>query len=124
MCYEKEFLDLIKRAESINGKHFSAYVGEVKLLKKLEKINELESLLISLVRATEAGDDISHWGVAPWYYEELAKLYRKQKDYAREVKILERLLNRSHSSENKQVKFNKRLQRAKELQIKHNKDID
>jgi hypothetical protein len=30
------------------------------------------------------------WGVAPWYYEQLAILYRKGKDYSKEVEILER----------------------------------
>jgi hypothetical protein len=35
-------------------------------------------------------------GVALWYYEEAAKLCREQKDFAREVGILERFARQQH----------------------------
>ena len=108
-------LEMIRKAEEINGKHFSEYVEEVQRLKKNGKYQELENLLKKLIEATEAGDSISHWGVAPWYYEELAKLYRKNKDYRKEVEVLERFAGKRHGRGVKPPKLLERLTRAKLL---------
>lgn len=75
------------------GRHYTTFVEEVKQLKRDGKNEELEKLLWNLVYANEEEDKINKWGVAPWYYEELAKLYRKIKDYASEVSILLRYKN-------------------------------
>jgi hypothetical protein len=104
-----------EEAEEIDGKHFSVYVEEVKRIKKSGKYQELENLLKKLIDATEAGDAISHLGVAPWYYEELAKLYRKHKDYRKEVEVLERFASKRHGRGVSPPKLLKRLIRAKQL---------
>ena len=49
-------------------------------------------LLLKLIGETEAEAKAHRagWGVAPWYYEQLAILYRKEKRHVDEVEILER----------------------------------
>ncbi len=42
------------------------------------------------MKATEEESSIEDFGVPPWYYEQLAIIYRKQKNYHKEVSILER----------------------------------
>lgn len=69
------------------GKHFTEYVEEVKSLVRENKLDDAENLLLALVSATESE---SKFGVAPWYYEKLAIIYRKKKDLNAEIGILER----------------------------------
>jgi len=84
-------------------------------LKKKGAIEEAENLLIELVNATEAEANAGNSGVAPWYYEELAKIYRKCKDYKREVAILERYANQKHAPGEKPAQLLERLVKAKKL---------
>jgi hypothetical protein len=67
------------RAAPLRG-HFSDYVEEVKTLRRSGDDIPAEALLLELVRATEADAAANDWGVAPWYYEQLAILYRKRGD--------------------------------------------
>ena len=71
-------------------KHYTKYVDNVKRLKRSGKLEEAEELLLRCVEATEAESMREGLGVAPWYYEQLAIIYRKRKDVAAEVAILER----------------------------------
>ena len=73
----------------VDGKHYTAYVAEVRRLKRSGKLDDAERLLLRLVEATEEEAQAQRWGVAPWYYEQLAIVYAKKKDLAREVAILE-----------------------------------
>jgi len=100
------------------GKHFSDYVPEITSLKKGENYKDLEILLLKLVEATEADDKATNSGVAPYYYEELAILYRKQKDYAKEVAILERFMSKRHAPGVKPAQLEKRLEKAREQAAK------
>ena len=78
------------------GHHFTTYVEEVKQLKRSGKLEKAKALLLELVKATEEESKAhAHWGVAPWYYEQLAIIYRGAKDYASEIAILERFVNQS-----------------------------
>lgn len=79
------------------GRHFTTYVADIQALKKKGELSEVESLLLALVDATEAEDRAEKDGVAPWYYNELAKLYRKQKDFVKEISILERYEKQRHA---------------------------
>ena len=98
-----------------NGRHFTTYVSDVAELKKQDRFEELESLLLELVAATEAENKVQKLGVAPWYYEELAKLYRKQKDYVKEVAILERFAKQKHAPGVKPQQLLERLEKARQL---------
>jgi len=97
------------------GRHFTTYVTDVKNLKKAGKLEEAERLLLELVRATEEENRVENLGVAPWYYEELAKIYRKQRDYAKEVAVLERYARHKHAPGVKPAKLMERLAKAKQL---------
>ena len=72
--------------------HYSGFVDKVKYLKQQGRLDDAVDLLLRLVDETEA-EAKRHgkgWGVAPWYYEQLAIVYRKQKRFEHEVAILER----------------------------------
>jgi hypothetical protein len=47
-------------------------------------------LLLELVSVIEAEAAEERLGVAPWYYEQLAIIYRRRRDGAAEIAILER----------------------------------
>ena len=97
------------------GKHFTKYVDEVKSLRKEGKIDEAEALLLRLVNATEAESAVQKRGVAPWYYEQLAIIYRKQKEYVKEVDILQRFSKQKHAPGVTPGILAQRLEKAKGL---------
>jgi len=98
-----------------NGRHFTTYVADVENLRKQDRLQEVESLLLELVAATEAEGQVEGLGVAPWYYEALAKVYRKQRAYSAEVKILERFAGQQHAPGVMPPKLMERLEKAKRL---------
>ena len=81
-----------KAAGAVKGKHFTEYVGEVKALKQAGDTVAAIKLLLRLVDAVEAESELAgpDWPIAPWYYEQLALIYRKEKQYQNEVAILQR----------------------------------
>ena len=81
------------RAGLVEGKHYTKWVDCVKKLKRESKHQEAIILLLQLVDAVEKESTVggkSYGGIAPWYYEQLAILYRKEKLHQEEVDILER----------------------------------
>jgi len=94
-------------------KHFTEYVEQVKTLKRAGKFDEAEQLLLALVDAVEAENRAEKLGAAPWYYEQLAILYRGRKDYAAEVAILERCHQQPHGRGG--PVFAERLEKARAL---------
>jgi hypothetical protein len=97
------------------GRHFTTYVRDFEKLKKDGDFTELENLLLELVKATEEEDNANGLGVAPAYYTELAILYRKQKEYSKEVSILERFDKQRHGRGVMPAKLAERLRKAREL---------
>ena len=79
------------------GRHFTTFVEDVKALRRTKRNGEAEQLLLRLVEATEAEDAAEDMGVAPWYYEQLAILYRERTDYRSEVEILGRYSKQKHA---------------------------
>ncbi len=74
----------------VRGRHYTDYIDEVKLLRRDDRDDAAEQLLLELVEATEEEARALGAGVAPWYYEQLAIIYRKRKDVEAEIRILER----------------------------------
>lgn len=74
----------------VDGRHYTTYVVEVRRLKREGQLAAAVTLLLRLVEATEDEARAERWGVAPWYYEQLAILYAKKKGLAAELAILER----------------------------------
>ena len=98
-----------------DGRHFTTYVRDFERLKKCGNLTELEKLLLELVKATEAESNADGLGVAPAYYGALAILYRKQKEYSKEVSILERFADQKHAAGVMPAKLLDRLNKAKKL---------
>lgn len=94
-----------------NGRHFTTFVNDVENLKKQGDLEAAEKLLLNLVSVIEAEGE----SVAPWYYEELAKIYRKRKDYVNEIATLERFAKQQHAPGAKPEKLLQRLEKAKQL---------
>jgi hypothetical protein len=66
------------------------YVEIIKELKRQGKYAEAAEILMGCVEATEEEDRQNGWGVAPWYYEQLAIIYKKEGDKNKEIQILRR----------------------------------
>ena len=99
----------------VNGKHFTEYVETVRQLKRAGKLDEAADLLLKLVDATEAESNKGVGGVAPWYYEQLAIIYRKQNRLGREILILKRYENQEKAPGVKPRVLSARLLKAEEL---------
>jgi hypothetical protein len=97
------------------GRHFTTYVENVKVLKRTGADAALEQLLLVLVGATEAESRSDGLGVAPWYYEELAKLYHARKDYQSELGVLERFASQRHAPGVKPPELLERLDKVRAI---------
>jgi len=108
-------------AESSSGGHYTEYVERIKQLKAEKKNEEAVKLLLKLVDEIEkeAKSQGEGWGVAPWYYEQLAILYRKEKQYDNEVGILERYQRQAKAPSAIPGKLAERLVKAQELRNKN-----
>lgn len=107
-----------------DGRHFTTYVRDFETLKRKGDFQELENLLVELIKATEADSEANGWGVAPAYYNELAILYRKQKEYYKEVAVLERFARQKHAPGAMPAKLLERLVKAKALAASQTKSSD
>lgn len=94
----------------VDGRHYTEHVGVVKQLKRAGGNSEAVALLLRLVEATESEDSLEEMGVAPWYYEQLAILYRKQGDRDAEREILSRFARQRHAPGVKPAKLMSRLE--------------
>ena len=112
-------MDSSSKPGFIYGRHFSTFINDVESQKKNGNIEGAEKLLLELIDATEAESRADKVGVAPWYYEELAKFYRSRKDYLKEVSILKRFNKQKHAPGEKPKKLFKRLEKAIALAAKN-----
>jgi hypothetical protein len=71
------------------GRHYTEYIEDIRRLKKTDPAQAGE-LLRALIDVIEAEAKARRWKPAPAYYEHLAILLRKRKDFGGEVAILER----------------------------------
>ncbi len=101
--------------EYVRGRHYVTYVKDVISLKRAGMLEDAEKLLLELINATEQVDKVEKLGVAPWYYEELAIVYRKNKNYKKEVSILNRFSRKRHAPGVGPKKLLERLEKAKVL---------
>lgn len=86
----RSYYDSLDKPGFYKGKHYTEYVEQVKALKREKKLKEVEHLLLALIDAVEAQQRHDGHIVPPWYYKQLAIIYRSRKDYLAEIKILER----------------------------------
>jgi len=97
------------------GRHYSSYAGEIEDLIRQDKLDEAEKLLFHCVDATEEEDRLEHFGVAPFFYNKLALIYRKQKDLNKEFSILERYSKQNFGNASSKGKILERLEKVKML---------
>ena len=81
----------------VDGKHYITYVDTVKRFKREGKLDEAESLLLRLINATEKEASVEGFGVAPWYYEQVAIVRSKRGDLEGELEILRRFAGQQHA---------------------------
>lgn len=105
----------VRKPEYYRGRHYSSYPSDIEELIRQGKLAEAETLLYHCVDATEAEGKAQGCGVAPWFYDKLAMLYRKQKDLKKEYLILERYANQKHAPGVKPAKLMERFDNVKEL---------
>lgn len=79
-----------KQTKDVKGGHYTDYVDRVKQLIREKQHNEAIELLLRLIDEVEEEAKREGHGVAPWYYDQLANIYKKEKRTADEIKILER----------------------------------
>lgn len=116
-------MDEIRQSGSVDGQHYTDSIEKVKQLKREGNHQDAINILLQAIDLTEkesefAGED---WGVAPWYYEQLAMIYRKEKEYQKEVEILERYAAQPKAPGAGPQKLAERLAKAEELLAKQNK---
>jgi hypothetical protein len=116
---EKSLEQPIQKPGYYKGRHFTTWVRDIKILKKNKDYPGLENLLINLVKATEDQSAENGFGVAPYYYHELAIFYRKQKEYSKEISILTRYSMQKHGPGVIPAKLLDRLVKAKERKKIH-----
>ena len=98
----------------VDGKHFTEYVDRVKELRQHGENDRAEALLLKLVEATEAESSVEGDGVAPWYYEQLAIMFRKADRLDDEIRILERFAAQKHARGSSPPKLLSRLEKARQ----------
>lgn len=81
----------------VRGKHYTDYVEDVKALKRHAALDEALLLLHELIDAVEKEAAVEDWGVAPWYYEQVAIICRKKRDLDGEITVLERFAAQKHA---------------------------
>lgn len=102
-------------AGQVRGRHYTGYVSDVRQLRRDGNDTAAEQLLLELVAATERESEALGLGVAPWYYEQLAIIYRKRKDHDAEIAILERHAAAPHAPGAGSARLTERLEKARRL---------
>lgn len=92
------------------GRHYAEYAEDIRRLKR-EDPSAAEALLLDLIAVVEAEARTRRWKPPPAYYEHLAILRRKRRDYISEIAVLEQH-EAWHSGGGK---FAERLEKAKNL---------
>lgn len=100
------------------GKHYTDWADTVKKLKREDRLDDAESLLMMLVDATEAESRVEGLGVAPLYYQQLAIAYRKKKELDNELEILERYDRQKKAPGTLPKQLKERLQKVKAMKAK------
>lgn len=82
--------------QQVRGRHFGAWSEPIKQLKRDNRLDEALELLLEVIDVVERPENCSRGCPAPGWTEQAAIVYRKQKDHASEVAILQRWLDTAH----------------------------
>jgi len=109
------------RTESLNNYQSYDYIEKVKELKRQKEHSKAIELLLKIVDKEEREAKVKskqlgfRWTPAPWAYNQLAIIYRKEKRFDDEVTILERYMKQEGVAGNGDSMMEQRLKKAKEL---------
>ncbi len=98
-----------------HGKLYSTYCDEITGLIHDKKFEQAKVLLLEIIEIIEIESKAKNNGVAPWYYEQLANIFKKEKQIDSEIQILERYKVEKHAPG---VKPQRLLDRLTELKNK------
>lgn len=87
-------------------------IERVKELKRNGDLAEAEKLLKRMVAATKSESAQLELGVAPWPFEQLAIVLRKQRKYEEEIELLRDFAAQKHAPGVKPQKLIERLEKA------------
>lgn len=96
----------------LEGHHYTDWVNEVKALRRSGDDQAAEALLLRLIDVIEDEAALEGWGVAPWYYEQVAIIRAGRGDTVGEVEILERFAAQKHAPGVKPPRLLQRLAKA------------
>lgn len=96
------------------GAHYTEFVERIEWLKRQGRNEEAISILRKLVDQVEEESYRKGWGVAPWYYEQLAVLLRREKRPDEELAILERYERQTKSRGATVQKLTDRLEKLRQ----------
>lgn len=113
-------VDFADRTAELAGQFPRGYYFLADQLNRDGRYDEAIELLTKLVDATESESQAAGpgLGVGPWYYEQLAIIYRKQKRLDDEVAILQRYAGQPKAPGVGPSKLAERLEKAKQLAAK------
>lgn len=106
-----------ERVDEYPFDHYTEATEEVKQLKREKKHDEVENLLLWCIDFVEAEAEFNPVpAIAPWYYEHLGIVYRKDGRYDDEVAILERYMDAVEEvGDDPHRKMGPRLEKARKL---------
>jgi hypothetical protein len=96
----------------VSGLHHTSYVSAIRSLKSTARYDELESLLLELLTATEAEAEHTGCAVMSSYYRELARVYRKKGETENEYATLARFTRQTQAPGRKSARLRARLSKV------------
>ena len=100
----------------MRGEHYAEWVENAKVLKREGRLDDAEVLLLECCAATEREAKKNAWPApAPWYYWELAIIYRKRKEPEKEKAVLQRHIDAAGRAEANNNRGRKLLKRPEDM---------
>lgn len=84
--------------QQVRGRHYTAWSEPVKQLKRDGRLEEAITLLLEVIEVVERPENCWGGSPAPGWTEQAAIVYRKQKDYASEIAVLQRWVDAARRS--------------------------
>jgi len=94
------------------AKRIVALVESVKRAKGEGRLVDAENELLQELDRQETQAGANNWGVAPWYYEQLAIIYAKEKRYIDEIAVLQRYDRQPKAPGAMPLQMHERLEKA------------
>jgi hypothetical protein len=92
----------------------TSHVKTLQELKKNKDFRGAEKMLVDLIAYNKTKNNVDGLGIDTWYYVELAKLYRMNNDYPKEIATLEDYVKQENIFRGKSKALLERLNRARE----------